>query len=147
MSEVAHDDGLSDLVARIIEAVSYHGRDDHEDVRTILKEVLTVKPRTVSHHYLDEEGNPAGGTTFGRGFCISWQRGPLGRDEDRVEPNGAYVEDLIDVVIDRLKFYQSSKFATEYNEGALSSLNVALDFLQRRTEEREDRGVEGTMIE
>ena len=100
-----------------------------------------------SHHWSDDEGCPLGGTTFGTGFAISWQHGPLGRDADRVEPNGAFVETLIEAVMDRLEYYQGSKFATEYNEGALSSLGVALDFLRRRTSDREDRGVEGTLVE
>lgn len=32
-----------------------------------------------SHHFTDADGNPSGGTTYGNGFAIGWQNGPLGR--------------------------------------------------------------------
>ena len=38
--------------------------------------------QTHSHNYFDEDGNPYGGTSYGVGFTISWQRGALGRDEE-----------------------------------------------------------------
>ncbi len=43
-----------------------------------------------------ENGKPAGGCTWGPGWSISWQRGPMvGSDGNRLEPNGAFVEDII----------------------------------------------------
>ena len=30
-------------------------------------------------HWLDMDGNPAGGVSTGKGFTISWQNGPLGK--------------------------------------------------------------------
>jgi hypothetical protein len=30
-----------------------------------------------SNHFTDVDGNPAGGTTYGNGFAIGWQNGPL----------------------------------------------------------------------
>lgn len=95
-------------------------------------------------HWLDENGDPAGGTTSGRGFTVSWQNGPLGRGEGRKEPNGAFVEDVLDAVIDRIEFYQQSRFACQENKDALDSLREAATFLDRRTKAREARGVEGT---
>ena len=95
-------------------------------------------------HWNDENGNPAGGTSSGRGFTISWQNGPLGRGNERKEPNGAFVEDVIDAVIARIEFYQASGFACQENKDALDSLREAATFLDRRTKAREDRGVEGT---
>ncbi len=97
-----------------------------------------------SHQFLDHDGNPEGGQTFGTGFSISWQRGPLGTGVDRVEPNGAFVETLIEAVIDRIEFYQRSKFASDYNALALAHLYQALESLNARTKSRESRGVEGT---
>ena len=61
-------------------------------------------------HWNDVDRNPAGGVSSGRGFAISWQNGPLGRGNDRREPNGAFVEDVIQAVIGRISFYQKSKF-------------------------------------
>ena len=93
---------------------------------------------------MDSDGNPAGGSTYGNGFAIAWQNGPLGRGEDRQEPNGAFVEDIIKAAIDRIEFYQRTKFACERNEITLVNLNQALESQQARTVERESRGVEGT---
>lgn len=97
-----------------------------------------------SSHFDDANGNPAGGTTFGRGFAIGWQNGPLGRDEGRKEPNGAFVEDVIKAALDRLEYYQRSKFACDYNARAINGLKAALESLNERTANRESRAVEGT---
>ena len=97
-----------------------------------------------SSQFSDSNGNPEGGQTFGRGFAIAWQRGPLGRGEDRQEPNGAFVEDVIDAAKDRLEFYQRSKFACEENATAIKHLESALGALESRSAKRESRGVEGT---
>lgn len=97
-----------------------------------------------SEHWLDENGNPAGGSTFGNGFAISWQNGPLGRGNDRQEPNGAFVEDIMKAAISRIEFYQSSKFACDLNAETLRLLKLALENQQSRTKDREVRKVEGT---
>jgi len=44
-----------------------------------------------SEHWRDDKGRPAGGVSSGRGFAISWQNGPLGRGNERRDPNGAFV--------------------------------------------------------
>lgn len=131
-------------------------------------------------HFQDPNGNPAGGTTFGNGFAIGWQNGPLGRHvvhEDkrkgcclpieqepdcdvtelcgrplcgciegctRIPPNGAFVEDVLGAVVDRIEFYQSGKFACDRNARALVLLSWALAELNGRTQDREARKVEGT---
>ena len=98
-----------------------------------------------SYQFSDSNGCPEGGQTFGRGFAISWQRGPLGRDAERKEPNGAFVEDVIAAAADRIEFYQKSQFACKENEEALDHLNKALAILNMRTRRRESQGVEGTL--
>lgn len=97
-----------------------------------------------SEHWVDASGNPEGGSTFGNGFAISWQHGPLGRGPDRRAPNGAFVEDVIAAAADRIEFYQGSKFACARNAKALEHLRAALSELEARTKEREARAVEGT---
>ena len=92
----------------------------------------------------DDQGRPAGGCTHGRGFTIAWQDGPLGTGPDRIEPNGAFVEDVITAAIGRIEFYQASEFTSEYNARALTHLYAARDALRARTRDREARGVEGT---
>lgn len=95
-------------------------------------------------HWVDADGNPAGGVSSTRGATISWQHGPLGRGESRLEPNGAFVEDIIQMAIGRIRFYQASRFACDANEEALTGLEMAADALDRRTRDREARQVEGT---
>lgn len=92
----------------------------------------------------DSEGRPAGGQASGKGLLIQWQDGPLGRGEERKEPNGAFVETVIEVARDRLDFYQRSQFKCEENAVAIAHLTRALESLESRTEKREERGVEGT---
>lgn len=92
----------------------------------------------ISKQFSDTAGNPEGGVTFGTGFTISWQRGPLGRGPDRVEPNGAFVEDIIAAAKDRLEFYQKSKFACTENANAIFYLGVVLQILESRTARREN---------
>lgn len=97
-----------------------------------------------SEHWNDANGNPEGGTTFGNGFAIGWQHGPLGRGAERREPNGAFVEDVIDACADRIRYYQAGRFASDYNAKALEHLEAALAALDQRTKDREARAVEGT---
>ena len=100
-----------------------------------------------ANNYCDDKGNPSGGSAFGAGFAVSWQNGPLGRDGDRLEPNGAFVEDVIDVALQRLRFFQTAsdgRFECRENAEAIHHLRCALQYLDKRTREREDRKVEGT---
>jgi hypothetical protein len=92
----------------------------------------------------DSEGNPAGGITEAEGLEINWQDGPLGRGEDRKQPNGCFVETVILAAIDRLEFYQNSKFRCDANKQTIAKLNEALRCLEARTADREARDVEGT---
>ena len=99
-----------------------------------------------SHHFTDSEGRPCGGSTYGRGFAIAWQNGPLvdPKTGQRSEPNGAFVEEVIQAAINRLEFYQRTPFACSANGVAITYLRDAIALLNARTAEREARGVEGT---
>ena len=102
-----------------------------------------------SEHWLDQDGNPAGGITEGKGFTISWQNGPLGKigTKERRRANGAFVEEVIEGVVGRLNFYQlnsDGRFACEENAEAIQYLNMALTHLHARTLRREQAGIEGT---
>jgi hypothetical protein len=96
------------------------------------------------NHLIDAALNPAGGTTEGVGILIEWQNGPLGRDAERKEPNGAFVEGVIQAALGRLEFYQTSKFKCRENALAITKLEEALHWCQARTAGREKREVEGT---
>lgn len=94
----------------------------------------------------DGNGNPTGGHVIGVGLNIEWQDGPLGRDADRKTPNGAFVETVISSALQRIKFYQASKFACEENARAAAHLQEALFWLELRTKDREERSVEGLHV-
>ena len=103
-----------------------------------------MKAGFVSSNFNDTNGNPDGGSTHGTGFCISWQRGPLGRGDDRQAPNGAFVEDVLGAVLDRLAYYQGTQFQCHENATAIHHIRSALEALDLRTRRRECQQVEGT---
>jgi hypothetical protein len=75
-----------------------------------------------------------------RTYHIDFQNGPLGE----VGVNGLTQEALLAILIDRLRGFQSGQFACRENAIALTHLEEALMWLQKRTRERLARGVEGT---
>ena len=93
---------------------------------------------------LDENGNPAGGHVNGKGLNIQWQKKPLGRGAEKVEPTGAFIETVIAAVIQRIESYQKSKFVSKENSEAIGFLKSALTVLEARTARREAQGVKGT---
>lgn len=95
-------------------------------------------------HWNDANGNPAGGVSQAIGLLISWQNGPLGKGEDRKEPNGAFVETVIAAAHNRLQYYQQSKFNCKENAEAIYHLRQALEWCEKRTNARVKRDVEGT---
>lgn len=86
------------------------------------------------YHVFNKEGIGTGFDTF-----IEFQDGPI--QEKGV--NGAQNEDLLAIVIDRLRGFQSGAFACLENENALLSCINALNWLEKRTADRKARGVEG----
>ena len=92
---------------------------------------------------LDTNGNPTGGWVRGTGIDINWQDGPLGRGENRMPPNGAFVEGVLNAAIQRLEFFQASKFKCRENALAITKLEEAKHWLDHRTKMREAQGVEG----
>ena len=103
-----------------------------------------MNQRIQSNHVEDSQGNPAGGCTFGDGLCIGWQNGPLGRGDDRLAANGAFVEGVIAAARDRLAYYQTTPFSCQENADAIEHLDLAVASLGRRTARREAAGTEGT---
>jgi len=103
-----------------------------------------MQQAAVYQNYTDTDNNPAGGDFNSMGIAITWQRGPLGRGEARLEPNGAFVETVIFAALQRIEYYQSTKFECRENALAVTKLEEALHWLQARTADRERRRVEGT---
>lgn len=71
---------------------------------------------------------------------ILFQNGPI----NEVGVNGVTHEALLAIVADRLRAFQAGPFATRYNALALTHIEEAQNWLNRRTLERTRRGVEGT---
>jgi hypothetical protein len=71
---------------------------------------------------------------------ILFQNGPI--NENGI--NGITQEVLLEIVADRLRSFQAGKFACRENAVALTHIETAQLWLQKRTLERMQRGVEGT---
>jgi len=71
---------------------------------------------------------------------VLFQNGPI--NEHGV--NGVTHEALLAIVIDRLQCFQAGPFACRENALALTNLEQAQMWLQKRTRDRMARGVEGT---
>lgn len=76
----------------------------------------------------------------GRGCRIEFQNGPIAE----VGVNGISNEALLAVVEDRLLGFQSGQYACRENAIALTRIQEAIMWLQKRTRDRMARGVEGT---
>lgn len=105
-----------------------------------------AKQAFFEEHWTDENGNPAGGVSTGKGFTISWHNGPLGRvgTDERRDPNGAFVEAVVAAVKGRLEFYQSGEFACEENALCIELLTEIEQICKARTKRRVAAKVEGT---
>ena len=74
--------------------------------------------------------------------CIEFQKGP------RKDPNarhGILDSDLLEIVRDRLKAFQDGPYACRENACALTHIEEALMWMNRRVEDRIERQVLGTM--
>ena len=71
---------------------------------------------------------------------VNFQKGPI--KENGV--NGCHNEDLIAIVIDRLQCLNQGDFACRENSIAITKLEEALLWLNKRTQDRIARNVDGT---
>lgn len=73
---------------------------------------------------------------------IQFQHGP--RNEEG-STTGVLDQDLLEIVRDRLKAFQTGDYATRENACALTHIEEALMWMNKRAEDRAERGVLGTM--
>lgn len=96
------------------------------------------------HHYRVDVYVPVDGDpnrTEGKGIAeIEFQNGPV----KEFGYNGIPDEALYAILIDRLQGFQKGQYSCRENAIALTNLEQALMWAQKRTHEREARGVEGT---
>ena len=74
--------------------------------------------------------------------CIEFQQGARNDPQAR---HGVVESDLLEIVRDRLIAHQSGPLATRENKLALRHIEEALLWLNKRVEDRAERGVLGTM--
>ncbi len=74
---------------------------------------------------------------FGR---VTWQVGPV----QEAGVNGATIEDVVEVCIDRLRGFQRGPFASRENALAITAFEEGRNWLLQRTRARQAQGVEGT---
>ena len=85
---------------------------------------------------------PVGGDQNPPFANVSFQNGPI----KEAGVNGCHHEDLINIVIDRLNSFQKGKFRCRENALAITKLEEALMWLNKRTQTRQDKGIEGTNV-
>lgn len=98
-----------------------------------------------ANHEYEVRGLPPEGATISEDEIyakIKFQKGAI--KESGI--NGCHNEDLIAIVIDRLQGFQSGIFSCRENAIAITKLEEALLWLNKRTNDRIARGVEGTNI-
>ena len=104
-----------------------------------------IGPGVANHRYIIcKEGETCwcdGSNFIGVVAEILLQRGP--RKEEGSQ-HGVIDSDLLEIVRDRLKSFQEGPFATRENACALTHIEEALMWLNRRVEDRIERNVLGT---
>lgn len=95
-----------------------------------------VGPGGAHHHYLITPKD-SGKSAFAE---ILFQDGPI----KEAGVNGVMDENLIAIVIDRLRGFQEGPYKCRENALALTKLEESLMWLKERSRGREARGVEGT---
>lgn len=73
---------------------------------------------------------------------VEFQKGPRKDPDAR---HGILDTDLLEIVRDRLKSFQAGEFATRENACALTHIEEALMWMNKRVEDRAERNVLGTM--
>ena len=91
----------------------------------------------ITNNFTDADGNHEGGTSYGKGYCISWQRG----EGDR---NGAFLLDVLGACQEQLRYFQNSKFECPENDRALDHLYEAITALEARRDKRKAERTLGT---
>ena len=102
----------------------------------------------MSEFSVDSDGHPTGGYTYlavedDQGIPavqITWQDGIIGD----AGQNGAFVEDLLEAVRQRLQFFNSTEFRCRENSIAITKIEEALQWLDWRTRQRLLGNVENT---
>lgn len=93
-----------------------------------------------NHQYIVTWPKGAPSVPINQTLPIHFQEGPI----REAGVNGITQEALLAITIDRLRSFQNGPYKCRENAIALTHIEEALMWLQRRTAERIKRGVEGT---
>jgi hypothetical protein len=96
----------------------------------------------LTQNWSEPDGSHDGGVSYGDGFCISWQRGPL----SEAGRNGAFLIEVLEACRDQLAYFDSGKYACTENAAALEHLTQAIQLLEQRRQRRTDEGKLGTSV-
>lgn len=124
---------------------------DVQDTRTPgYRVAYNINPRMYAINLVDDNGNPTGGQVslikppLKPFIQITWQNGPRGNADGTLdEPNGAFIEDVLWAALQRLEFFNDTKYRDRGNSIAITHIEQALQALNDRSLERAHRGVEG----
>ncbi|KKL08964.1 hypothetical protein LCGC14_2570580 [marine sediment metagenome] len=113
-----------------------------------MRKIQLGEHRFTEVRVLDEPGtgganhlyNICGGEDGSLFAHIEFQDGSIKENEI----NGCHQEDLLIVVLDRLQSFQRGEFGCRENALAITKIEEALHWLNHRTQDRQNRGVEGT---
>lgn len=94
-----------------------------------------------NHLYGIQTMNP---TDKERGACFATIQFQNGARNEIGSERGVLDTDLLEIVRDRLKGFQSGDFATEDNYKALEHIEIALMYMNKRVMDRYERSVLGT---
>lgn len=113
-----------------------------------------INPEIEATNETDTNGNPSGGSVslvagklgeLRHALKIQWQDGPRGQEgtDELSPPNGAFIEDVLWAALQRLEFFNQSKYRDRGNALAITHIEGALQALKDRQLERSYRNVEG----
>ena len=97
-----------------------------------------VGPGNGRHHYIISNANDPSLVLLD----IQYQCGA--RNEEK-STSGVLDQDLLEIVRHRLQCFQKGEYATRENACALTHIEEALMWMEKRTNDRAERGVLGTM--
>lgn len=113
------------------------GTNNYTEVYAVDEPAFNANHRYVVTDSDDDIKSEVGARTYTE---IRFQRGPI--KENGV--NGCQNEDLIAIVLDRLYSLNQGDFKCRENSIAITKLEEAMMWLNKRTADRKARGVEGT---
>ena len=95
-------------------------------------------PGNANHQYVIVKKDEGVESVLGE---VTFQKGPRALEDSQ---QGVLDVDLLEISRDRLKGFQAGDFACEENAKALEHIELALMYLNKRTEDRHFRNVLGT---